>query len=266
MYFGNNIKLLRKRKGLTQDEVANALFMKRPTLSGYENQVAQPGIDQLIAFSQFFQVAIDTLVKVDISALAESEVRQLEIGNDIFIKGNNLRILATTIDSNNRENIELVGEKAKAGYTTGFSDPEYIRVLPAFRLPFLSENKKYRSFQISGDSMLPIPDGSFVTGEYVSDWSAIRSHQPYIILTREEGIVFKIVENKISGEGKITLHSLNSLYEPYDLRVNDIQEVWKFVHYISSEMPEPNFEKDSLVETVKSLKREVQAIQMKLNI
>ena len=50
MYFNSNIKLMRKRRGRTQDEVAFALNMKRSTLSGYENEVAQPGIQQLIAY------------------------------------------------------------------------------------------------------------------------------------------------------------------------------------------------------------------------
>ncbi len=266
MYFSTNIKLLRKRLGRTQDDVAFALGMKRSTLSGYENQVAQPALDSLIAFSKYFKVAIDTLVKVDLSALSEGQLSQLERGYDVYIRGSNLRVLTTTIDSENNENIELVSEKAKAGYSTGFADPEYIRVLPAFHLPFLSRNKKYRSFQISGDSMLPIPDGSYVTGEYVTDWNFVRSHQPYIILTREEGVVFKIVENKIKEEGKLGLYSLNTLYEPFELPVDEIREVWKFVHYISSEMPETNRERDPLTETVKQLQKEVQAIQMKLNL
>jgi len=266
MYFNTNIKLLRKRKGRTQDDVAYALDMKRSTLSGYENQVAQPSIEVLLAFSGYFNVAIDTLLKVDLSVLSESQLTQLERGYDVYIKGSNLRVLTTTVDSNDNENIELVSEKAKAGYGTGFADPEYIKVLPAFHLPFLSRSKKYRTFQISGDSMLPIPDKSYVTGEYVVDWSFIRSHQPYIILTREEGVVFKIVENKLTDEGKLTLHSLNPLYEPFELSVSEIREVWKFVHYISSEMPETNRERDPLTETVKQLQKEVQAIQTKLNL
>lgn len=266
MYFSTNIKLLRKRRGRTQDDVAHALDMKRSTLSGYENQAAQPGLETLMKFSVYYNVAIDTLVKVDLSDLSERELEQLERGYDVYIKGSNLRVLTTTIDRENRENIELVSEKAKAGYSTGFADPEYIRVLPAFQLPFLSNNKKYRSFQISGDSMLPIPDGSYVTGEYVIDWHYIRSHQPYIILTREEGVVFKIVENRLKEEGLLRLHSLNTLYEPYELSANEIREVWKFVHYISSKMPEANREHDQLAETVKSLQKEVKSIQMKLNL
>jgi transcriptional regulator with XRE-family HTH domain len=51
MYFGPNIKFIRKRQGRTQDDVAVALEMKRSTLSGYENSIAQPGMDALIRFS-----------------------------------------------------------------------------------------------------------------------------------------------------------------------------------------------------------------------
>ena len=65
MYFDANIKLLRKRRGRTQDEVAEKLGMKRSTLSGYENQVAQPGLDVLLLFSDYYQVAVDTLVALD---------------------------------------------------------------------------------------------------------------------------------------------------------------------------------------------------------
>jgi len=264
--FGKNIKFLRKRQKRTQDELAFILEMKRPTLSGYENGVAQPSVSALIRFSMYFKTTIDTLVKTDLTTLSESQLSEIERGFNQYIKGNNIRILTSTIDQYNNENIELVSEKAKAGYKSGFADPDYIRVLPTFQLPFLSREKKYRTFQISGDSMLPIPDESFVTGEFVLDWSTIRDGQPYIILTVEDGIVFKVIENKIKADRKLTLHSLNSLYEPYDIDISDVKEIWKFVHYISSEMPQPNQEKQDLVDTVKQLRKEVQAIQTQLNI
>ena len=114
--------------------------------------------------------------------------------------------------------------------------------------------------------MLPIPDGSYVTGEYIIDWNNIRDKHPYIILTLDDGVVFKVVENKIREEKKLTLHSLNSLYDSYDIDISDVKEVWKFVHYISSEMPEANQEKQDLVDTVKQLRKEVIAIQTRLNI
>ena len=260
MYFNTNIKFLRKHRNRTQDDIAFALNMKRSTLSGYENGVSEPNLEALVAFSKYFGIAIDTLVKVDLSSISPIQLSQLERGYDVHLKGSNLRVLATTVNNDNNENIELVTEKAKAGYATGFADPEYIKVLPTFTMPFLSRDRKYRTFQISGDSMLPIPDGSYVTGEYVIDWTYIRSGQPYIVLTQDDGIVFKIVDNKIEHESKLTLSSLNPLYQPYDLPAANIKEVWKFVHYISAEMPEQRenrFREEELIQTVQELKRQV---------
>ncbi len=264
MYFSTNIKLLRKRMGRTQDDVAFSLGMKRPTVSGYENDVAQPGIEALIAFSKYFKISIDTLVKIDLSKLSESELSQLERGYDVFITGSKMRILATTVDAGNNENIELVNETAKAGYKNGYADPEFIRVLPTFQLPFLSKDRKYRAFQVSGDSMLPIPDKSVIVGEFVQNWFTIRNNFPYIILTLDDGIVFKIAENKLKDEQKLILHSLNPLYTPFEVHGKDIREVWKFVHFISSEIPETNLPKDNVAEAIQMLRNEVHALQMKI--
>lgn len=265
MFFSSNIRLLRKRRNRTQDDVATALGMKRSTLSGYENGIAEPGLEALLAFSRYFRVAIDTLVAVDLSALSESQLSELERGFDVYIKGSNLRVLATTVDSRNNENIEMVPEKAKAGYTTGYSDPEFISELPVFQFPLLSKNKKYRTFQISGDSMLPIPEGAWVTGEYVQDWSLISSGTACIVFTSDGGIVFKIIENLLAQDQKIRLHSLNPMYDPYDVPVDEIREIWKFVHYISSEIPEPVLPHQHLVKTVVSLKQELSQIKEQLS-
>ena len=264
MYFASNIKFLRKRKGRTQDDVAAALDLKRSTLSGYENGVAQPGIDVLVSFSGYFNMSIDTLLKIDIAKLSESQLGELERGYDAYVKGSNLRVLATTVNSGNRENIELVTEKAKAGYTTGYADPEYIGELPVFHLPFLSDKRKYRTFQLKGDSMFPIPDGSWVTGEFIQDWTELMSGKAYIVFTIDDGIVFKIVENNIRKNGRLTLFSLNPLYEPYEIHVNEVKEIWKFVNYISNELPEPVMPEKQIFQSIAIMKNDLQRIKARL--
>jgi transcriptional regulator with XRE-family HTH domain len=264
MYFIQNVKFLRKRKGRTQEDMAVALNLKRSTLSGYENGIAQPGIEVLIAFSGYFNISIDNLLKIDMSKLSESQLGELERGYDAYVRGSNLRVLATTVNSANRENIELVNEKAKAGYTTGYADPEYIGELPVFSLPFLSDKKKYRTFQLKGDSMLPIPDGSWVTGEYLQDWMQVISGQAYIIFTLDDGIVFKVAENNIKTDGKLVLYSLNPIYEPYEVHVNNIKEIWKFVNYISNELPEPVMPEKQLMQAVAGMKHDLERIKQKL--
>jgi hypothetical protein len=100
----------------------------------------------------------------------------------------------------------------------------------------------------------------------VQNWNQIRNRHAYILLTLDEGVVFKVVENRIKEEGKLILHSLNTFYKPYELPVARLREAWKFITYLSSELPEPNMEKEEMVETIRILKNEVKAIQTKLNL
>jgi transcriptional regulator with XRE-family HTH domain len=266
MHFAENIKLLRKRRGRTQEDVAVALEMKRSTLSGYENKVAQPGVEVLIAFSNYFNVAIDTLIRVDLCALSESQLSQLERGFDVFVKGNGLRILVSTVDSSNRDNIELVPEKAKAGYANGYSNPEYISELPVFQLPFLSREKKFRTFQISGDSMLPLPHGCWVTGEFVQDWNHLKDGDFCLVLTLDDGIVFKMIENRLTTDKSFILHSLNTAYKPYEVKAESIREIWKFVHYINAELPDKANTSNQIHKVVTDLKTDLQLIKKKMGI
>jgi transcriptional regulator with XRE-family HTH domain len=262
--FGKNIQLLRKRKKRSQEETSIALDIKRSTWSGYESGIARPGYERLTLISDYFGVSIDTLVRVDLNTLNERQMTDLENGFDVDLTGNRLRVLTTTLNEAEEENIELVNENAKAGYRTGYADPEYISVLPTFRLPFLSNQRKYRTFPISGDSMPPVNHGSYVTGEYVQNWNTIKSGHPYIVLTINDGIVFKIADNLIEEKRALLLSSTNPVYEPYEVPVSEIIEVWKFVNYISPEMPQPNLSKDQVADTLLNLQRDVSHIKNQL--
>jgi transcriptional regulator with XRE-family HTH domain len=263
MHLSSNIKVLRKRKGLTQNDLAYCHEIKRSNINNYENGKITPPVTILIAISDFFHFSIDTLLRIDLSSLRERQLQTIENGSDIFVKGNELRVLATTVNTQNEDNVELVSIKAKAGYTTGYFDPEFIAGLPAFQMPFLSKNKKYRTFQISGDSMLPIKDKSWITGEFVQDFSTIKSNGLYIILTLNEGIVFKKVVNELKEKGTFRMISTNTENAPYDLPASEIREVWKFVHYISDEFPEPN-DSSQLFSKIEQIKQELKSIKEKL--
>jgi len=243
--------------------VASTLGISRSTLNNYENGASGPSLESLLALSDYYHVAIDSLLRIDLSQLRESQWYELENGADVYLRGSKIRVLATTVGTDNKENVELVPEKAKAGYLNGFSDPEYISGLPVFRLPFLSEEKKYRTFQISGDSMLPVPDGAWVTGEFVQDWSSVKDGQLYIVLTLNDGLVFKQVKNELADSHRLQLVSLNPAYSPYPIDVSEILELWKFVHYISADLPERhNF--DQIGQSLAGMKKEIDEIRKRL--
>ena len=262
MVFNANVKLLRQRRKLTQDMVATGLGVSRSTLNSYENgSVQNPTLESLVAFSKYYKVSIDTLVKVDLTKLSEFQLSELERGHDVYVTGAKLRVLATTVDSNNKENIEIVPIKAKAGYKNGYADPEFIKKLPTFQLPILFSDRKYRMFQISGDSMLPISDKSWVIGEYVENFYDVKDKQAYIFLTKEDGVVFKIANNQLKKKKSMLLESLNPAFEPYEISLNEIIEIWKFCNYISSEIPEKYWEKDRILQRIERMESEMTKIK-----
>ncbi len=226
MSLNSNLKFLRKKKGLTQEALAEALGISRSKLAGYELNI-NPPIETLVKISDYLRVSLDILVKEDLSSYTEYKLREL-LETDQFLRGRNLRILATTVDDQGRELIEVVSQRAKASYLAGFSDPEFIAELPRFALPFLPMDKKHRVFQVDGDSMLPIPDGAWIVCEYMDDWMAIKDGERYVIVTEQDGVTFKIAYNRIKEEQKLLLCSANPIYVPFEVEIEQVREVWRY--------------------------------------
>jgi transcriptional regulator with XRE-family HTH domain len=226
MYLNTNIKVLRKRKSITQEAMSSAIGISRSKLAGYELNV-NPPLDTVLLISDYLGVSVDILLRKDLEKLSEFKLREL-LETDQFLKGRNLRVLATTVDENGRELIEVVSQKVKASYLAGFSDPDFIGELPRFNLPFLSQDKKYRVFQVDGDSMLPIPDGAWIVCEYMDDWTSIKDGGKYVIVTESDGITFKIAYNQIKENEKLLLCSSNPIYKPFEADINSVREVWMY--------------------------------------
>ena len=261
MEIGSNLKLLRNRLKKSQEEVANDLNLTRSSYSGYENGVAQPNLEIIIQLSEYYKVSIDDLIKKDFTKLKDSEWTKIDKGIQVDLKGQKLRVLTSMVNDQNEDLIELVPVKASAGYTAGYADPDYLKVLPTFHLPFLSKDRKYRSFPIKGDSMPPVVEGSFVVGEFIQNWMSIRNGTPCIVVTKDDGIVFKVVHNLLDSEQSFQLCSSNPFYAPYLVHANQVLEVWKFVNYISPELPEVRLDDNDLSKSLKSLQKDVHEIK-----
>jgi phage repressor protein C with HTH and peptisase S24 domain len=118
--------------------------------------------------------------------------------------------------------------KSIAGYLNGYSDPEYIEGLQTMRLPFKVVGK-HRTFPIKGDSMPPLETGDFVVCKYTEAMSDIQDGNTCVLLTKEEGLVYKRVYNQPKKEQSLLLVSDNKSYEPYKVRFENILEVWEYV-------------------------------------
>jgi transcriptional regulator with XRE-family HTH domain len=258
---GENLKLLRKRKGVSQEEIAVDLGLTRSSYSGYENGVAEPNLETIIKISEYYNISLDKLIKRELGKISEKDWDKIDKGIDVDMEGKNVRIIAMTVDKENNDNIELVSEKVRAGYTSGYADPEFIGVLPTFQLPFLKKDRKYRTFPIKGDSMPPVSEGSYVVAEYVENWNNIKDGYPYIVVTTDDGIVFKNVYKRLEDNQTFQLCSTNPLYAPYEVHANDIIEIWKFVNYISSDMPTSSFKESELTKAILDLQTDVKHLK-----
>ena len=85
-----------------------------------------------------------------------------------------------------------------------------------------------------------------------------------MVFTINDGIVFKVVENNLFKDGKIVLYSLNPIYEPYEVHVNEVKEIWKFVNYISNEIPEPIMPEKQIMQSMAVMKNDLERIKAKL--
>ncbi|MDN3690482.1 XRE family transcriptional regulator [Cyclobacterium jeungdonense] len=256
-FFPGNLKFLRERRSLTQQGLAEALGLSRSKVNALESgQTKAPSPEDFLGVSGFFGISIDSLIRVDLSKLGELKLRDLEAGNDVYIRGGNLRVLAISVDKGNNENVEYVPIKAKAGYMSGYNDPEFIASLPKFSLPNLPKQGTYRIFPTVGDSMLPIPDGSDIVTQYVEDWTSLKPNTPCIvILSGQQDFVFKLVT--VQAEGQVLLRSLNPVFEPYRIAAGDVLEIWKFQAYTSKEIPEPETDLQQLVRAVREMQQEI---------
>ncbi|MFT5750169.1 MAG: transcriptional regulator with XRE-family HTH domain [Ancylomarina sp.] len=230
MFFAENIKFLRNRRKKSQADLSEQLKLTRTTLAGYEKSV-QPPFKVLIKFAEHFNVSLDALLRYNLQELSEFQLSQIEDGFDIDVTGKKLRLLTISVNQDGDENIEMVPLKAQAGYTNSYGDIEFIGSLPKFSLPFLPKDKTYRTFQIQGDSMLPIPEGVWITASYIQNWESIKDGTPCIIVTQDDGIVFKVVYKQLEKNQSLLLVSSNIHYKPYELAISKVVEIWKFETY-----------------------------------
>jgi transcriptional regulator with XRE-family HTH domain len=227
-FFAQNLIFLRNTlvNKVSQQRLADELGLKKSTLAAYESGRAEPRYEELVRLSRFFGVTVDELLSKDLTQAA----RQLR-------DQSSLRVLVTTVDSQNRENIEFVPVRALGGYAEGYGDVDFISELPIFQVPFLPTDRKYRAFPYEGDSMPPLRDGAVVFGEYIDQWSAVKNGTICLVVTKDEGVVLKKVFNYLEEKQVLVLKSLNERYAPYPVRQDDIQELWRFAGYFEKEFP-----------------------------
>ena len=277
-----NLKFWRREMALTQAQMAERLGIKRSLVGAYEEGRAEPRLATLVNMARLFGISLDQLVTTDFTkkkymkaassmrvlhtaALAEGDDDPDPDGPEDPTHGpaaaGKLRVLALTVDRDQNENIEWIVQKAAAGYLNGFADPEYLEVLPKFRLPMLPGTGSYRAFEIAGDSMLPIASGTVIVGRYSDDWANLKDGTLCVVVSKTEGIVFKRLHNRLRAGNHFSLHSDNPTYAPYDVRAEDILEIWEAKSFISNTFPAADLSLERVASLVLDLQQQVAVLK-----
>lgn len=245
---GQNLKYLRKLRGWTQEEFAAKLGIKRSLLGAYEEERAEPRIEVLEVVGDLFKLTLDELLRKELSDSKGSYLSK--------------RRAQKMISASNE--IQLVPVKAAAGYLAGYADPEFLDELNTFTLPMLAPGN-YRAFEIVGDSMLPTTSGSVIVGEKVDDLEEVKNNQTYVLVSRNEGIVYKRVMKNNKTRNKLTLVSDNTAYQPYNVNADDVIEVWKAQMVISKANTQHRWDVNQLASLVSNLQDQVSVLKKKMN-
>ncbi|SEN97019.1 Helix-turn-helix [bacterium A37T11] len=252
--FASNLKFLRKRKKrLTQQQFADLMSIKRSSVGAYEENRAEPNYELLKKMAHFFEITMDELAHDKINEKWKPVTKS---------SGSNIRVLSLTVNNDNQENIELVPVKASAGYLNGYADPEFVSELPKFSLPMFRQGT-YRAFELKGDSMLPLQPGTIVISEYVENWHDVKPGETYVVISKNEGIVYKRIAHRFREDKGFKLVSDNKTYDPYYVASNDVLEVWKAKAFISTHFPDPTSEPtlENLTNMMAQMQKQVDSLK-----
>ena len=247
-----NIRHLRNLKQLSQERFADELQWSRSMVGSYEEGRSEPPIQRLIDLSNYFNIPIDILVRKDLRLAKDTS----------FIEVGNKRVLfPVTVNEDNEDLIEIIPSKASAGYLSGYDDPEYIEQLQKIKLPFLPTGT-HRAFPIKGDSMLPVKDGSFVVAKFLEDIADLKTGRTYIVLTKDDGLVYKRVYLPENNTTHLLLSSDNKSYQPYLVAIESVLELWEFTCCINTqEYDEKELKLSSIMTMFQELKVELEQIR-----
>jgi transcriptional regulator with XRE-family HTH domain len=322
----NNIKYLRRLNGLTQEQFARRIGIKRSLLGAYEEARANPNLENLKTIAQVFGTSVDSLIKTDIRKIRETpgislsqsttgiiannppqstfEPQKVEprpfvnipepqpiakIMNDIFqpkeenyhhekpqnYLADNETSFQHFVDNHlhtisNPAKIEveipqktvnkltpLVKANAIKEYLANCQKVDYLRSLPTISLPFVNSERS-RAFEMGNDFPL---QNSIVVGNGISDWSEVKDGKFYVLLTAQQGVIYRRVYNQVKIKGALLLSSDNPTIPSFEISIKDVVEIWEVNSFISQQLPEPHISLERVKDLVDDLTHELDRLR-----
>ena len=105
MNISQKILLQRKKKGISQEDLANALNVSRQAVSKWESSQSVPDMDKIVALSNYFNITTDYLLK--------DEIETIDGADNYSSKNVDMQMLNKELSENDFQNIRYEAEKKK---------------------------------------------------------------------------------------------------------------------------------------------------------
>ncbi|MEX6689245.1 helix-turn-helix domain-containing protein [Danxiaibacter flavus] len=217
-----NIKIARQLAGLTQEEIAVKLGIKRSTYAEYERRIV-PDFDTLTKISEITGTSFETIIGRNLTA-EEKSIRKPKIETDP-----------------EQEGIIFVPISAQAGYSKHYLNPVFVKSLQKIYIPGMPyRGERYRIFEVDGDSMEPtLKQGYHVFCEFVEheSYDHIANFYVYVVVT-EDRIMLKRLFKKSATEFAV-ISDNEEFYPQFVLHIGDVKELWQVKRKMDWEMAPP---------------------------
>lgn len=224
------LKLLRKGRKLTQDELAQRLGVTKSAISKFETGNSAPSFETLKKAAALYRVSTDYLLN----------------GSNSTSVGQDQEFLSYPPDQNNVHAVGLLSDipviklrrvsfKARASFGYAqlqrYKDSDIFDTV-LFRLPPGRTEQDYKDavvFDIEGDSMEP----SLRDGQQVIAWEISEARWEYlhnticVVAYAEEVTVKAILKNDLNNTDGLTLHATGGMGGEFTVARKDIHSIWE---------------------------------------
>lgn len=276
-----NIKVLRKRMGMTQEKFAEVLGIKRSLIGAYEENRAVPPAENLNKISKVFGITLDQLInysyerefnkrpetnsfntfqKEELSFPIEKRTAFQHTNREVSTSQPSLfepakQISANTVTPKSKE-IKYINANLFEKYLSEENFEQYFENLPSISLPFFTQ-ENLRAFDAPVDFPL---ENCILIAEKISNFNQIVEGENHLIISKLGGFKYRRLYNQIHIKGVLLTSSDNVNIQSQEIKASEIKEIWKPISYISKAMPLPDISLENIQDKVDSLKNELDFI------
>jgi phage repressor protein C with HTH and peptisase S24 domain len=215
-YLKDNLLFLRKKKQVTQGELAEELALGRTTITNYESGLSEPNFEILTKIVKYFDVSMEDILNIDM----QLDKKGSSVAKNLILNKKKVDDLVPVTGS-----IPLIPIEAFAGISnnTDYSI-DFNKIEERYIIPLFNEAADFL-ISVRGVSMLPkYNNGDIVACKFINDRLYIQWNRIYVIDTFTQGVMIKRILPSDKTDHYL-LRSDNKEYPDFLIPQTDIRNI-----------------------------------------